>query len=155
MNAGLQYIRGVRMGSRVEGVLAVAVLAAGFAACGSDSADYRNKPRPPAPISATVAIDGKKVRVSPSTFGGGPVVFIISNQSGAARKVTFETDELGAAHGGIRSSTGTIGARSTGELKVDAPEGSYTLGASGGGITPANVEVSAERRSAQNDLLLP
>ena len=152
MNAPLQYIRGVR---RVEGVLAVAVVAVGFAACGSESADYQNKPRPPAPISVTAAIDGKRVRVSPSTFGGGPVVFIISNQSGAAQKVTFETDELGASHGGIRSSTGTIGARSTGELKVDAPEGSYTMSVSGGGIAPANVEVSTRRRSAQNDILLP
>ena len=155
MNASLQYIRGVRLGSRVEGVLAVAVMAVGFAACGSETADYTNKPRPPAPISVTAAIDGKRVRVSPATFGGGPVVFIISNQSGAAQKVTFETDELGAEHGGIRRSTGSIGPRSTGQLKVDAPEGTYTLSASGGSIAPAAVEVSAQRRSAQNDLLLP
>jgi hypothetical protein len=157
MNACLQYIRGVRVGSRVEGVLAVAVMAVmavGLAACGSDS-DYKNRPRPPAPISATVAIDGKRVRVSPGTFGAGPVVFIISNQSGAAQKVTFETDELGAATGGIRRSTGTIGPRSTAELKVDAPKGSYTMSASADDITPADVEVSARRPSSQNDLLLP
>jgi hypothetical protein len=150
MNAALQYIRPVRVGR----VLVVAVLAAGFAACGADS-DYQNKPRPPSPINATVAIDGKRVRVSPGTFGAGPVVFIISNQSTSAQKVTFETDELGAAHGGIKASTPTIGPRSTGQLKVDAAQGSYTLSASTGDITPANVEVSARRRSSQNDLLLP
>jgi hypothetical protein len=135
-------------------VVVVAVLAVGVAACGAES-DYQNKPRPPSPINVTAAIDGGRVRVSPGTFGAGPVVFIISNQSGAAQKVTFETDELGAAHGGIRASTGTIGPRSTGQLKVDPPEGSYTLSASGGDITPANVEVSKRRRSSQNDLLLP
>jgi hypothetical protein len=150
MNARLQYIRPVRVGR----VVLVAVLAVGFAACGAET-DYQNKPRPPAPINVTAAIDGNRVRVSPGSFGAGPVVFIISNQSGAAQKITFESDELGAAHGGIRSSTGTIGPRSTGQLKVDAPEGSYTLSASGGDITPANVEVSTHRRSAQNDLLLP
>jgi hypothetical protein len=130
------------------------VLAAAVAACGAES-DYQNKPRPPAPINATVAIDGKRVRVSPGTFGAGPVVFIISNQSGAAQRVTFESDELGAAHGGIKRSTEPIGPRSTGQLKVDAAEGRYTMSASAEGITPANVKVSARRRSSQNDLLLP
>jgi hypothetical protein len=150
MNARLQYIRPVRVGR----VLVVAALAAGFAACGAES-DYQNKPRPPAPISATVAIDAKRVRVSPGTFGAGPVVFIISNQSGAAQRVTFETDELGAAHGGIKRSTQTIGPRSTGQLKVDAREGTYTMSASTGDVSPADVIVSARRRSSQNDLLLP
>jgi hypothetical protein len=150
MNAALQYIRPVRVGR----VVVVAALAAWCAACGAES-DYQNKPRPPAPINATVAIDGKRVRVSPGTFGAGPVVFIISNQSGAAQKVTFETDELGAAHGGIKQSTQPIGARSTGQLKVDAAEGTYTMSASGGGIRPASVEVSSARGSSQNDLLLP
>jgi hypothetical protein len=139
---------------RVGRALPVAVLAAAVAACGAES-DYQNKPRPPAPINATVAIDSGRVRVSPGTFGAGPVVFIISNQSGDAQKVTFESDELGAAHGGIKRSTGPIGARSTGQLKVDPAEGSYTLSASAGGIKPATIKVSARRRSSQNDLLLP
>jgi hypothetical protein len=147
MHARLQYIRRVR-------TLVAAVLALVMTACGADS-DFENKPRPPSPISATVAIDGKRVRVSPATFGGGPVVFIISNQSGSTQKVTFETDELGAATGGIRRSTGTIPARSTAELSVDATEGTYTMRASGGDIRPAAVEVSERRRSSQNDLLLP
>ena len=95
------------------------------------------------------------MRVSPVTFGGGPVVILISNQSGAAQKVTFETDELGASTGGIRRSTGTIEPLSTGQLKVDAPEGSYTLSASAGGVAPAAVEVSKRRKSSQDDLLLP
>jgi hypothetical protein len=147
MNACLQYIRAVR-------VLVVVVLALGVVACGAES-DYANKPRPPAPISVTAAIDKSRIRVSPPTFGGGPVTFIISNQSGADQKVTFESDELAAETGGIRRATGTIEPRSTANLKVDAPEGTYTLSASGENIAPATIEVGARRRSSQNDLLLP
>jgi hypothetical protein len=135
-------------------VLVVVVLALGVVACGAES-DYANKPRPPAPISVTAAIDKTRIRVSPPTFGGGPVVFIISNQSGAEQKVTFESDELGAETGGIRRATSTIEPRSTANLKVDAPEGTYTLSASGGNVAPATIEVGARRKSSQNDLLLP
>jgi hypothetical protein len=147
MNARLQYIRAVR-------VLAVVVLAMGLASCGADE-DYANKPRPPAPITVTAAIDKTRVRVSPPSFGGGPVVFIISNQSGAPQRITFETDELGASHGGIRRSTGTIQPLDTAQLKVDAAAGTYTMSASGSSIAPATVEVAKQRRSSQNDLLLP
>jgi hypothetical protein len=151
MNGHLQYIRGVR---RVEGVVAVAIVAVGLAGCGAES-DYANKPRPPAPINVTAAIDQHRVRVSRPRFGGGPVVFIISNQSGAAQKVTFETDELGASKGGIRRSTGTIQPRSTAQLKADPEEGAYMLSASSGGVAPAPIKVGPRRRSSQNDLLLP
>jgi hypothetical protein len=144
----------VRPRIRVEAVLAVAVLATGIGACGGGQ-DYKNTPRPPSPVTVTAAIDRKQVRISPVSFGAGPVVILISNQSGSAQKVTFETDELGASTGGIRRSTGPIEPLSTGQLKVDAREGSYTLTASSGGVAPATVEVSKRRPSAQNDLLLP
>jgi hypothetical protein len=147
MNAQLQYIRDVR-------ALLVVVLAVGLVSCGADE-DYANKPRPPAPISVTAAIDSTRVRVSPPKFGAGPVVFIISNQSGADQKVTFETDEIGGENGGIRRSTGTIESRSTAQLKVDPREGNYTLSASGGNVEPATVTVGEARPSSQNDLLLP
>ena len=149
MNACLQYIRRVRPTL----VLAAALLLGG---CGSDeAADYQNKPRPPAPINVTAAIDGDRVRVSPVTFGSGPVVFIISNQSGAPQTVTFETDEIGGDGGGITRSTSEIASRSTAQLKVDPPEGTYRLSASESGIRPAEIEVGARRKSAQNELLQP
>jgi hypothetical protein len=132
------------------------VAAVALAGCSSDGEPgHANKPRPPAPINVTAAIDSERVRVSPRRFGSGPVVFIISNQSGAPQTVTFETDEIGGDAGGIRRSTREIAARSTGDLKVDPPEGTYRLSASAGGITPAAVEVGARRRSAQNELLQP
>ena len=135
---------------------AALALAAGLAGCGEqETADYQNKPRPPAPINITAAIDNDRVRASPVAFGSGPVVIIISNQSTAAQRVTFETDEIGGDSGGITRSTGEIAARSTGQLKVDPPEGTYTLSASTSGITAATLEVGERRESAQNDLLQP
>ena len=131
-----------------------AALAASLSACGDDG-DRENALRPPAPINVTAAIDGDRIRVSPRTFGAGPVVFVISNQSGDVQQLTFETDELGGDAGGIQRSTGDIATRSTGTLQVDVREGTYRLSASAGGIRPAAVEVSAPRRSAQNELLQP
>ena len=134
--------------------LAAAALAAGLSACGSDDS-YENALRPPAPINVTAAIDGERVRVSPQSFGAGPVVFVISNQSGLAQEVTFETDELGGSQGGIRRSAGPIAPRSTGTLKVDARQGTYRLSTSSQGVRAASVEVSEPRPSAQDELLQP
>jgi hypothetical protein len=132
----------------------VVLVAAALAGCGDDN-DRDNSLRPPAPINVAAAIDDQRVRVSPRSFGAGPVVFIISNQSGLPQEVTFETDELGGDSGGIRRSSGPIAARSTGTLKVDAREGTYRLGVSSAGIRAAAVEVSEPRPSAQNELLQP
>jgi hypothetical protein len=139
----------------VRPTLALVVLLV-LAGCGSDdTAGYGNEDRPPAPINVTAAIDGDRVRVSPRSFGSGPVVIIISNQSGAPQTVTFETDEIGGDTGGITRSTPEIAARSTGQLKVDPPEGSYVLTTDAADIKPAEVVVGARRASAQNELLQP
>jgi hypothetical protein len=131
--------------------LVVAVAGCG----GDDTVEYGNEDRPPAPINVTAAIDDDRVRVSPRSFGSGPVVIIISNQSGAPRTVTFETDEIGGDTGGITRSTPEIAARSTGQLKVDPPEGSYVLSTDAADIRPAELVVGERRASAQDELLQP
>jgi hypothetical protein len=125
------------------------------AGCGDDSEEHGNKPRPPAPINVTAAIDSDRVRVSPRSFGSGPVVIIISNQSGSPQTVTFETDEIGGESGGIKRSTREIESRSTGQIKVDPPEGSYRLTTDAADIAPAELEVGERRESGQNELLQP
>ena len=142
---------------RARALIAAAGLVLLVAGCGGeDSGQERtNTPRPPTPINVTAAIDDTEVRVSPATFGSGPVVFIISNQSSQPQRLTFETDEIGGDTGGIRQSTREIAPRSTGELKVDPPEGTYRLIASSGDVNPVSIEVSARRESAQGELLLP
>jgi hypothetical protein len=136
-----------------SGVIVLAAVAAAAAGCGADE-EYENRPRPPAPINVTAAIDQGRIRVSPQSFGAGPVVFVISNQSGLAQEVTFETDEIAGAQGGIRKSA-AVPARSTGTLKVDAREGTYRLSASSQGVRAAAVRVSGRRPSAQDALLQP
>jgi hypothetical protein len=136
--------------------MAAAGLALCVAACGGDDDGERsNRPRPPTPINVTAAIDDSRVRVSTASFGSGPVVFIVSNQSAQPQRLTFETDERSGDSGGIRSATRELAPRSTGELKVDPPEGTYRLSASSGDVRAASIEVSARRESAQNELLLP
>jgi hypothetical protein len=135
-------------------MLVLAVLFA-VVGCGDDSDERANKPRPPAPINVTAAIDSDRIRVSPRSFGSGPVVFIISNQSGAPQTVTFETNEIGGESGGIQRSTQEIASRSTGQLKVDPPEGNYLLSTGAADIRPAELVVGERRASAQDELLQP
>jgi hypothetical protein len=139
----------------VRHTVALVVLVALVGCGGDDTVEYGNEERPPAPINVTAAIDTDRVRVSPRRFGSGPVVIIISNQSGAPQSVTLETDEIGGDTGGITRSTQEIASRSTGQLKVDPPEGTYRLSASADDITPAEVVVGPRRESAQDALLQP
>ncbi len=134
-----------------------AVSAAGvvgaLAGCGGE-ADYANKPRPATPINVTAAISDKKISLSPKEFGAGPVVIIVSNQTGKEKTLTLQTDELGGDKPGIKQSTDPIAPRGTGTLKADVREGSYAISV-GGGLSPATVEVGPARKSAQDELLAP
>ena len=134
-------------------LLTVVALCCGFSACGG-GADYANKPRPASPINVTAAISTKKISVSPKTFGAGPVVIIISNQSGQAQTVTIQTQELGGSQPGIKQTSNTIDANDTGSMKVDVRKGTYSISAKRG-VSPVTVEVGAARRSAQDQLLEP
>jgi hypothetical protein len=137
---------------------AAALLAAGaacaLAGCGGGGDDYANKPRPASPINVTAAISDKKISISPKQFGGGPVVFIVSNQTAKEQTLTLETDELGGTQGGIKQSTDPIAPRGTGTLKADMRKGSYALSVRNG-PSPASLEVGPPRKSAQDTLLEP
>jgi hypothetical protein len=130
-------------------------LALGAAGCGGDSGKFANKPRPASPITVTAAIDKSRVRVSPPKFGAGPVTIIVSNQSGAAQQVTFETNEIGGTEGGIRKSVGPVGDTDTATLQVDPRQGTYQLSVKSKSVRPAAIAVGKPRASAQNQLLQP
>ena len=132
---------------------AAAAIACGVAGCGG-SDDYANKPRPASPINVTAAISTKKVSISPQTFGAGPIVMIVSNQTKAAQTVTIQTEELGGEEAGLRKST-EIGPNGTATMQLDVRKGSYAVSTRGSAIAPANVEVGGPRRSAQDELLEP
>lgn len=132
-------------------VVALAAVAAG---CGG-GADYANKPRPATPINVTAAIDEDGISLSPKSFGAGPIVMIVSNQTGKAQTVTIETDELGGSQPGLKQSTDPIEPRGTATLKVDLREGDYAVSVKGRGVSPAAVKVGSKRKSAQDELLEP
>jgi hypothetical protein len=125
-----------------------------LAGCGDEGGDYANKPRPATPINVTAAISDKKISISPKEFGAGPVVIIVSNQTGAEQTLTLQTEELGGSKPGLKQKTDPIAPRGTGTLKADVREGSYALSASEG-PKAASLEVGPERKSAQDELLAP
>jgi hypothetical protein len=149
----LGMVAAVRRGERLVAVAVLAV-ATGAAGCGG-SGKFANQPRPASPITVTAAIDKGKVRVSPTKFGAGPVTLIVSNQSGAAQDITFETDEVGGTQAGIRKSTGPIADQDTATLQVDPREGTYRLSVKSRAIQPAALVVGKPRASAQDQLLQP
>ena len=137
---------------RIYGGIAAALVT--VAGCGGGG-DYKNDPRPPAPINVTAAITNNRVSVSPQRFGAGPIVLVVSNQSSSAQEVTFETDELGGEEPGRTFSTTPINPRGTATLKVDVRQGDWKLGTKDGGIRAAAVSVGKERKTAQDELLQP
>jgi hypothetical protein len=129
-------------------------VACALTGCGGGGEDYANEPRPATPINVTAAISTEKISLSPKTFGAGPAIFVISNQSGTKQVVTLQTKELGGSQPGIKASSDPIAPRGTGNLKVDVREGTYELSVSKG-LSPVTLEVSGERKSAQDTLLEP
>ena len=133
-----------------------AVLAvAAFAGCGGED-DYENRARPPTPINVTAAITDSRVRISPETFGAGPVTLIVSNQTDAEQELTFETSEIGGDEPGVKQSSEPIDPLRHGEPPGRHPARAPTPSRSADtGIEPATIEVGARRASAQDELLLP
>jgi hypothetical protein len=121
------------------------------AGCGGGS-DYKNEPRPPAPIVVTASISKSAVSVSPTKFGAGPVTLIVTNQTGASQQLTVEINN---GQAGFKGRTGPINPRDTSELKADLGQGTYSVHVDGNSIRAAHLVVGKERASAQNDLLQP
>lgn len=127
-------------------VLLVAVAA--LAACGDDSND-RTTERPPVPLNVSVVIGQDDISASPDKLGAGPITFLVSNQSGAARTLNIEGSQL-------TRSVGPIQPEDTATLKVTAQPGDLQLAAADTeGVKPVVIAVGPERPSAQNQLQLP
>ncbi len=143
----------IRAATRRAAAIAIAglvALAAG--ACGSTS-QRPNHPRPPARIVITGSISTDRVSISPRRFGAGPVSLVVANLTDTSQQVTLETTDR--RPGGIRRETAPINPRDTAELRADLRTGRYSVHVVGNGIAAATLRVSAERASAQNDLLQP
>jgi hypothetical protein len=132
-------------------VPSLALAGALVAGCGASN-DYKNEPRPPAPIVITASINKNQVAVSPKRFGAGPITLIVTNQTGASQELTVEVN---SGQAGFKGRTGPINPRDTGQLKADLARGTYSVHVDGNSIRPAQLTVGRERASAQNDLLQP
>jgi hypothetical protein len=122
--------------------------------CGNDD-DYKNEPRPPAPIVVSAAVTDKAVAVSPKRFGAGPVNLVVTNQTQHSQEITLETDEIGGNEPGIQQRTGPNNPGDTASLKADLKTGTYRVAVDSDSIRAAALDVSGERPSAQNQLLQP
>ena len=129
---------------------AVAALAA--AGCGEE--DFKNEPRPPVPMELTGVIQDDKVTVSPSkNIGAGPFVITISNQTDSEHTITLEGES-------IQEEVGPVAPLDTATIQRKLAPGTYEVKAGSAkalpkGIAPAALNVGAERRNSNSDLLLP
>ena len=130
-----------------------AVAAAGLAACGTGG-EHRNRPRPPASIDVAAAIAGGRIHVSPSAFGAGPVVLLISNQTARSQTLTFETAPE-EERPGVTVRSPRIAPAGTATVELDVARGRYRLRTDRRDVAPASVRVGAPRPSAQDALLTP
>lgn len=140
------------MRKRMVGVLGVSALVAG---CGSGS--HENGARPPSPVNVTVSVTNARVSVSPSHVGAGPVVLIVSNISDGSRDLTLvPPDGAGSSCVEQKASSGPINPQGTARLPLDLVEGDCLVAVRGDRATrAARLTVTAERESAQSDLLQP
>ena len=119
----------------------VAVAGAAILAAGCGDSDFENKARPAVRLQLTGVIQPDKVTVSPSRhLGAGPFEITISNQTDAPPQPVDAGDTLT-----IRRTL------DPGTYKVSA--GSET--AAPKEIEPATLDVGAERRNSNSDLMLP
>ena len=127
---------------------AVAVLAAG---CGDD--DFENNPRPPVPKELTGVIQEDKVTVSPHEEGAGPILITISNQTDDPHTVILEGEQ-------VREETEEIAPLDTATIQKTLKSGTYEVRAGSKEarrkeIAPAVLEIGKDRKSSNDELLLP
>jgi hypothetical protein len=131
------------------------LLVAGVAtvAVGCGTKDFENRPRPPVPVELTGVIQDKKVTISPSKVGAGPVVITISNQTQAAHTITLDGES-------ISERVGPINPLDTATIQKTLQQGSYEVKAGSAKavareIKPAELTIGKERKSSSNDVLQP
>jgi hypothetical protein len=139
---------------RVRGVATFAAVAAAALAAGCGEDDFENEPRPPVPMELSGVIQEDKVTVSPSrNIGAGPFVITISNQTDARHTITLEGQS-------ITEEVGPVAPLDTATIQRTLTPGTYEVRAGSmravrREITPASLDIGAERENSNSELLLP
>ena len=130
-------------------VLPAGFVALAFAAAGCGSEDHPNEPRPPVPFEVSAKVGEDRVVVAPSEFGAGLAVFTISNQTNDVVQLAVDGPTEAVSEpiepAGVSDS-----------FKVPMEEGAYQVSAGAeSNSRPTELLVGPERKSSQNELLLP
>jgi hypothetical protein len=126
-----------------------AVLVAG---CGG--AAYENKPRAPVRVELSGVIQQDKVTVSPARrLGAGPFEITISNQTDQPHTVTLVGES-------VKEDAGSVDPSDTLTIRRTLDPGTYEVRAGSTQaapkeIEPAVLDIGAERKNSNSDLLLP
>ena len=132
----------------------VAVAGAAIFVAGCGESDFENKARPPVRLQLSGVIQKDKVTVSPARdLGAGPFEITISNQTGQRHTVKIEG-------GSTTQPAQPVDAGDTLTIKRTLDPGTYQLSAGSEEavpkeIKPATLNVGAERRDSNSDLMLP
>jgi hypothetical protein len=122
-----------------------------LAGCGSE--DFKNNPRPASALELSGVIQKDKVTVSPKSFGAGPILLTISNQTKEAHTVTLEGEST-------RERVGPINPLDTATIQANVSTGSYEVRAGSSQavvneIQPAELDVGQSRGDSNDQLLQP
>jgi hypothetical protein len=138
------------MGGRVLATFATAAIL--VAGCGDD--DFENQARAPVRLELSAVVQPDRVTVSPSrNLGAGPFEIILSNQTDDPHTITLEGET-------IMERAGSVEPGDTLTIRRTLAPGSYELRAGSEQavrkeIEPAVIDVGAERKNSNSDLLLP
>ena len=132
------------------------VCAAGLAAsgCGGGDNNSNNGFRPPVTRVIGMIADGKNTKISPAAIGAGPITLKITNNSdGPIARVSLRPADGSGGCVSAEATAGPIPSRGTGTLQATLTDGSCEVIADS--MRTSTLEVSGQRPSAQNVLLLP
>lgn len=140
--------------------IGLGALAAALVSCGAE--DHKNELRPPSPIAIAATVNEQEILLSENEVGAGLADLTVSNQSPSEVELTFAGPTEAARSAPEDSPPGrqavsvAVAPGSTGALRVNLEPGTYEVSAGPASSAAATaLLVGPERRSAQNDLLLP
>src|SRR3954454_14940852 len=97
----------------------LATAGSAVAGCGGSS-EFKNDPRPPAPVQLTGVIRDDKLTVSPNRVGAGPIIILISNQTQEAHTVTLDGVDT-------RDTVGPVNPLDSAKIQQTLKQGKYTV----------------------------